>query len=101
MKAVAARALVLLDSQPTLRLILVIMILSTTSTITALVAVIVGWFAFTRRGLLFSPQDIDPAVHFELYGATVPTPDVVRGVTYEVEAPEDDKDVSECGSKAG
>ncbi|MSQ06081.1 MAG: hypothetical protein EXR54_07455 [Dehalococcoidia bacterium] len=64
---IAAGALVAVRSQPVLQWMLVIMMVSLTDLITLLVLWIVWHFARTRPGLLFSPQDINPAVHGRLY----------------------------------
>ena len=74
LQGIAAAALVPLQSQPDLQLILVRLVVGVTSILTSVVVIVVLWFAFKNPGLLFSPRDIDPRVHVDLYRPDIPTP---------------------------
>ena len=84
LQGIAAAALVPLDSQPTLQGLLVYMMVSATGIITILVVTLVGCFAWKNPGLLFSPRDIDPAIHRYLY----PPQGSIRGQVISTSDPE-------------
>ena len=66
--AIAAGALFPLKDQPELQRYVVLLSIGSIGLITLLVCGLVIYFAIRRPGLLFSPTDIDPAVHMDLYG---------------------------------
>ena len=68
LQGIAAAALVPLDAQPELQRILVWMMVAVTCALTIVVIIMVLWFTFRRPELLFSPRDINPDVHSDVYG---------------------------------
>ncbi len=84
--AIAASALVPLRSQPDLQKIVVLALVSSIGLVTLVVCGLIVFLAIRRPGLLFSPADIDPSIHADLYGPRdepqVPTP--VHPVSFEI-----------------
>lgn len=85
LEGIVAAALVPLAGQPALQEKLVGMMIVTVSMVTLGVLLLVGYLAVKRPALLFNPQDLDPSVHFAVYGPGDPLqgarplpPDVVN-----------------------
>ena len=97
LQGISASALFALKDQPTLQLILVIMMASVTAVVALAVVVLIGWLAYRNPGLLFSPPDIDPIAHLSLYGREEsPTgPAALGNVTLVVESEPDDQEQGE------
>lgn len=68
LEAIAAGSLAPLRSQPDLQRLVVYVMLGIMVAMAVLVFFLIVWFARTRPGLLFNPQDIDKSVHYALYG---------------------------------
>lgn len=67
LEGIAAAALVPLQAQPHLQERIVCMMIWTVAVLTAGIIILIAYFAVKNPGLLFSPADIDPAVHDRLY----------------------------------
>jgi hypothetical protein len=92
LQAIAGGTLFGLKSQPAVQQIVALMMVGSISAVTVLVVGLVAYFALTRPGLLFNPRDIDPSVHWDLYGSgeppKLPYPDI-SGVSFVLNPPEE------------
>ncbi|MBI4312722.1 MAG: hypothetical protein HY681_13210 [Chloroflexi bacterium] len=72
LEGISGATLFALQNQPQLQKYIVFMMIGTIGAITITILSIIIKFAFTRPGLLFNPQDIDPSAHVLLYGGGEP-----------------------------